>query len=372
MTEPLRMGVIGCGAIAQIMRIPYIVDYEQFELVALSDVDRSVLDAVGDRYGVDRRYPDWRDLLADESLEAVAICHSGSHHESVLAALEMNKHVFVEKPLAWNLRQVEAIAARAGQSDRTVQLGYHKLYDPALPYARAQIEKMRDLGFVRISVLHPENWLGLSPHRLRRGGGVIHDGHLDAPSWEVAVRAQLEGVAGGDLTSLVDEALGARKDDARLRLGYGMLTISLIHQVYTLFYLLGEPTRVISTEIWRDGLSIHSLIEYPNDVRCSLDWHYLSHLKDYCEEYGFYGNHDRVIVQFPSPYFRNFPSPVIVQGGEGELSWEKKVIVSYDEAFRNEMLAFYENVQKQTTPISSVAAALQHARFVQQLIDAAH
>jgi hypothetical protein len=61
---------------------------------------------------------------------------------------------------------------------------------------------------------------------------------------------------------------------------------------------------------------------------------------------------------------------VIIQGGEGELAWEKRVIVSYEEAFRNEILAFCDNVRNQTMPISSVNDALMHSRFIQQLIDA--
>ena len=94
-------------------------------------------------------------------------------------------------------------------------------------------------------------------------------------------------------------------------------------------------------------------------------------MKDYKEEYAFFGNSDRVYMTLPSPYLDSFPSPVTVQGGDGELAWEKKVIVSYDEAFRRELLAFYDNVQGNKTPISSVEDALKHARFIQQMIDKA-
>src|SRR5262249_52843333 len=147
MAAPLRIGVVGCGAIAQIMHIPYLVDYEQFELVALADASRPVLDAVGDRYKIARRYVDWREMFAQEDIEAVALLHSGSHHDTTIAALDANKHVFVEKPIAWNVREAEEVAARAAKSDRTVQIGYHKLYGPAIPYVKEQIKKMHDLGF---------------------------------------------------------------------------------------------------------------------------------------------------------------------------------------------------------------------------------
>lgn len=367
----LRMGVIGCGGIAQMMHLPYLKEYEQFEVVAAADIHQPTLDAVCDHFHIPHRYSDWRELIARDDIEAVGIFHAGSHFETVLAALDANKHVLVEKPLAWNVRETEAVAARAAKTNRIIQLGYHKLYDPAFAHAREQVRNMSDLGYVRITVLHPADELGRSMYRIRMGADRIVEGHVDVGSWEAQVKHQLRIFTEGDLQAQVDEALGSRKDDKRLRLGYGVLVSSIIHQVYTLFGFLGEPTRVLHTDIWRDGLSIQTLIEYPGDLRVLLDWQYLPYLKDYREEYAFFGSHERVYFTLPSPYFRNFPSPVTVQGHDGELAWEKRIVVSYEEAFRNELLAFYDNVREQRQPASSVEDALKHARFIQQIIDAA-
>lgn len=370
MVEQLRVGVIGCGAIAQIMHIPYLVEHEKFELVSVCDTYQPVLDAVGDRYHVDKRYIDWNELLENDNLDAVIICHAGSHRDSIIAALDADKHILVEKPPSWNLREVREIVARAEKSDRILQMAYHKLYDPAFSYAKQQIEKMQDIGLIRISVLHPANELGFSPYRLRRGNGIIEEGHADIGTWKSQREGQLKAFAGGALSSLVDEALGEHKDNDDLRLAYGIITVSLIHQIYTMFGLFGKPERVISTDIWREGFSIHSVIEFPNDIRCTLDWHFLLNLKDYREEYAVFGNHERVMFQLPAPYFKNFPSPVIIQGGDSELSWEKRVTVSHSEAFENELLAFYDNIIHNKKPLASIDDALEHSRFAKQMIDA--
>jgi len=369
--KELRFGVIGCGGIAQMMHIPHLTEHEQFKLVALADLDPAVLQAVGDRYNVAARYTNWRELLARDDIDAVGIFHGGSHRDTVIGALDARKHVFVEKPIAWNLRETEEIAARAAKSDRLVQVGYHKLYDPGFTYAREQVQAMKDLAYARITVLHPDDRLGHATHRIRRGNGVIHEGHNQPAPWKELVTAELAGSAGGSVAGLVDEALGSRKGDNRLRMAYGQMCGSIIHQVYTLYGFLGDPVEVIHTDIWREGLSIHTLIQYPNDLKVALDWEFLAYLKDYKEEYAFFGNSDRVYMTLPSPYLHSFPSPVTVQGGDGELAWEKKVIVSYDEAFRRELLAFYDNVQGNKKPISSVEDALKHARFIQQMIDKA-
>jgi len=368
--NPLRVGIIGCGAIAQLSHIPYITDDEKFELVALADMNESLLNEVANRYKIPHRYVDYKGLHARDDIDAVIICHSGTHYESILAAISAEKHIFTEKPVAWNLREIEEIAERVANYDKIVQVGYHKLYDPAFPYAKEQVDKMHDIGYVRITVLHPANELGLSPHRIRRGNGVIEEGHVDPGTWKHQISMQREAVAGGIHAPLVDEALGDRKNNPHLRLAYGTLAQSMVHQIYMMYGFLGEPERVVNADIWREGMSIHILVAYPGDLRCSLDWHFLSHLKDYREEYNFYGNFDRVTLRFPSPYFLHFPSPVIIQGCQGELTWEKKVIVSYEEAFRNELRAFYENIQSNQEPKTTVSDALKHIQFVYQVIDA--
>lgn len=370
MSNPLRVGIIGCGAIAQIMHIPNIIDTPTFELVALSDVYQPILDAVADRYNITHRFTDWHDLLALEALDAVIICHSGSHRDSVIASLEAGKHVLCEKPLAWNLREIQEVQQVAKNSDRVLMLGYHKLYDPAFAYTKTQLAEINDLAYVESKTLVSADEINKAPYAILLGDNKLRHFDYDLPDFDAYREANLSGLAGGDLAPLTDEALGARKDDQALRLIYGLLTISMIHQIYTLHGFLGAPTEVIHAELWREGMSLHVMLAYPNDVRCALNWQYLPYLNNYHEEYAFYGNHRRVWMTLPSPYYRNFPSPVIVQGGDGELSWEKRITVSYREAFHNELLAFAENIHTGKKPLSSVDDALLHAQFIQQVIEA--
>jgi hypothetical protein len=368
----LRVGVIGCGAVAQMMHLPHLIEYDDyFEVVALADTHGPTLQAVGERYRVPVLLADYHALLARSDIDAVGIFHGGSHYQTVLDALDAGKHVFVEKPLAWNVREVTQVALRASVSDRIVQMGYHKRYDPAFALFREHLHAMESPGYGRITVLHPDDTLGWAAHRIRRGDGVIVEGHRPPPSFDEVVEGARLSVAEGDLAPLVDEALGERRGDNRLRLAYGMATVSLIHQTYMLFGLLGAPVRVLHTDIWRGGLSINSLIEYPDDLRITLDWHYLGALKDYKEEYAFFSNDKRLYLTFPSPYFKNFPTPITLQGHDGELAWEKRIIVSYEEAFRNELLAFHANVVAGRQPVTDVREAQQHAAFIQALIDAA-
>jgi len=371
MSTIIRIGVVGCGAIAQIMHIPYLLEHhDRFDLVSLCDLDESVLHAVANRFGIEKRYTDFSEQLANDALDAILIAHAGSHYHTMKSALDAGLHILCEKPLAWNLRQVEEIVAQSKVSHRVVQLGYHKLYDPAFDYTRDRIAEMRDKGYAKIQVLHPANELGFVPHRLRKSNNIIESGHRDPGTWDEQLQGQLNAFASGTLAPIVDEALGERKDRPELRLAFGLVTISLIHQIYMMYGLFGEPERVLHTDIWRDGFSIQSHIQYPDDFRVTLDWHFLSHLADYRETYDVYGNYDRVQLRFPSPYFRHFPSPITVMSGQGDMTQETTITVGYEEAFENELLAFYDNIQTGNTPISSVDDALKHTRFGQSIIDA--
>ena len=84
------------------------------EAVALSDVDAARLSRVADAYGVARRYADWRGLLDDACVDAVAVCVPPALHAEIApAAIDAGKHVFIEKPLALALDDCDLIARRA-------------------------------------------------------------------------------------------------------------------------------------------------------------------------------------------------------------------------------------------------------------------
>ena len=372
MGSPIGIGVIGAGTIAQVSHIPYLQDDgERFRLLAVSDTNESLLAEVADRWHIPSRFTDYRRLLDRDDIQSIVICHSGSHRDTVLAALERGKDILVEKPLAWNLREVEEIAARAAQSDRLVQLGYHKLYDPAFEAARKEVEQVEDLGYARIAVLHPVAEFGFSHLRLRRGGGRIQEGDREPASWAEQLAGFRRGMSEGALAPLVDEALGARRDDPLLRLFFGTLNISLIHSIYMMFAFLGTPARVRSVQLWRDAMSIQILAEYSAELCCCLEWHHLPSLKDHHEEYAFYGNRRRVSLEMPSAYLLHFPSPITVHGCDGETRWEKKTVVSYEEAYRRELREFHRCVVDRRQPLAGVADALKHARFIQEVINAA-
>jgi len=57
-------------------------------------------------------------------------------------------------------------------------------------------------------------------------------------------------------------------------------------------------------------------------------------------------------------------------GCDGEATWERKTVVSHDEAYRRELWEFHQCIVDRRQPLANVPEALKHARFIRQVIDA--
>src|SRR5713101_9674740 len=111
MTTPLRVAVVGCGGIAQMMHLPTLAERpDLFAVTALADVNRATLEAVAGRYGVAAASTDYREVVGRDDVDAVLLLASGSHREPALAALAAGKHLFVEKPLGFGVAETAEIA----------------------------------------------------------------------------------------------------------------------------------------------------------------------------------------------------------------------------------------------------------------------
>ena len=147
-----------------------------------------------------------------------------------------------------------------------------------------------------------------------------------------------------------------------------MLFLSLIHDLNALRGILGEPEAVLSAHAWNGGMAQTSLTRFPGDVHVSLSWVYVAGLKHYDERLLFVAPRRRVELRFPSPYLRNAPTPLTVErpGRGGSLVVERHT-VSYEEAFREELLHFHECVVAGRAPRTGGAEALGDARWIEAI-----
>lgn len=128
--DPIRVGVLGTGAISQIVHLPILSEREDVDVVAVSDEDVHKARTIAQRFGVPRVIPD-AEMMADPEVEAIFLCTPNHlHEEQAVAALEGGKHVLVERPLAFTPSGCDRIVKVADEASRTVVVGMSHRFRP--------------------------------------------------------------------------------------------------------------------------------------------------------------------------------------------------------------------------------------------------
>jgi predicted dehydrogenase len=176
---PVRIGVVGAGAIAQLAHLPVLAKMRGAQLVALCDNDGPKARALADRFDVPDVFTDIEDLLEFDDLDAVVIATPNHLHEPhVLSALAAGVHVLCERPLSLTSKGVDRILAAATRADRMVHVANNHRFRSDVQALDAFLRggELGRLQGVRAGWYQPrgsaEGW------RLRRneaGGGVLLD-----------------------------------------------------------------------------------------------------------------------------------------------------------------------------------------------------
>jgi predicted dehydrogenase len=143
--EPLRFAVVGLGYWGPNL-VRNLHDVEDAEVAWICDLDTDALEVIGRRYPAVKRSASIDEVLADESVDAIAIATPVTTHSPLAtAALEAGKHVFVEKPLAASSDEAAAMIELAEDKELTLMPGHTFLYSPAVNMV-AEMIKSGDLG----------------------------------------------------------------------------------------------------------------------------------------------------------------------------------------------------------------------------------
>jgi predicted dehydrogenase len=346
--NPLRVALFGTGLVGQASHAPTLWnDRDRFEFVAVADASLSVRQAVAARYGVPNACATLEEALS-LGLDAVVIAvPDPAHRAAVLTALSAGVHVFCEKPLAVSLVECDEILAARG--DRVVQVGYMKLYDPAVErFVERLADGPAELVYLSVEVNDPD-----------QGPFVDHLGLVagrDVPQ-ELIDGARRRG------REAVREALGDEPDAAQARAFEAYLS-SLVHDVSLAHHLLRSlgivpPLPIADAAYFDGGRGVSLAWTLPGEGRAHLEHLNLPGVADYRERVTAYCR-DRILeLTFPAPYLRYFPTRFIERRSDGTATGLLTIDhrVSYEEAFRNELRAFHSAIATGAAVRASVEAA---------------
>jgi len=348
----LKIGVVGCGAIAQVHHLPNLSELqEEFEVTAVCDISARTAEHVASRYHVPKFFTDYRELLASD-IDVALLCQTDPKTEVAVATFEAGKHLFIEKPMCFSLQGADWIIAAQKKAGKVGQVGYMKVYDPAYEYAKREVGEMNNIGFVQVNHLHPDNALHIRQFHVEHFGDVPR----------AAVEAQRSALA-----AEIREAIGIVP--AHVERAFSLLSGSMIHDLYGLRIMLGLPSQVVSTEIWRDGRAITVALSYPNGSRGVATWVDLPNLWDFRETLEVYGDDKRVLVSYPTGFARGILSTVVVQGvDEKGTTLCKEPAVDWESPFRRELRHLHDCIVNGTACRTSIESARQDIALIIAII----
>jgi myo-inositol 2-dehydrogenase / D-chiro-inositol 1-dehydrogenase len=154
----LRFGVIGAGRIGKIHAENLATRIPGVEVAAIADVDLKSAQELAARLHVPVAVDDYHALLADPTIDAVAICSStDTHAKIVIEAAQAGKHIFCEKPIDHDLNKIDAALEAVDKAGIKLQIGFNRRFDPNFRKVRAMVAegKIGDPHIIRITSRDP-------------------------------------------------------------------------------------------------------------------------------------------------------------------------------------------------------------------------
>ncbi|OGO52574.1 MAG: hypothetical protein A2148_08785 [Chloroflexi bacterium RBG_16_68_14] len=378
--ERLRVAVIGVGAMGA-NHVRVLGELPEAELVAIADTDEARLAAAPSGRSV-RAYDDYRQLLAEERLDAVTVAVPTRRHlEVALACIERRVPVLVEKPLAADADECERLGAAAEAQGVPLMVGHVERFNPAVQELKRRLDD-GELG--RVLQLRARR---VGPfYQRERDVGVVDDVSAPAPQGVPLMVGHVErfNPAVQELKRRLDDGeLGRVLQLRARRVGpfyqrerdVGVVHDLATHDIDVFRCLLGcevervqaETLRGVRTE-YEDALA--GLLRFENGAVGVLEVNWLTPVK--VRELTVLGERGMFVVDYLGQELRFHPS---AGGASPDDARQEPEVVAFPDPgeapLRAELASFLRVARGLEPPPVSAADALAAMRVVEALVESA-
>jgi predicted dehydrogenase len=162
--QTLRIGIIGCGRVAQMRHLPILRKLRGIHLVAIAERDPVVQSHVGEQFSGARRYQTHTAMLEDPNVEAVLVCTPPQdHHLHARDVLLSGRHLYVDSPLAITAAECDDLVELAGRVDCVATVGLNLRQHSQVQRAH------RDIAAGRVGTVQAISSTFTTPSRGLRG-----------------------------------------------------------------------------------------------------------------------------------------------------------------------------------------------------------
>ncbi len=182
MAKKFKVGIIGCGGIANGKHLPAIAKIEEAEMVAFCDIIEEKATKAAKEYGTEKAkvYIDYKQLLEDDTIDVIHVLTPNKSHAPItIAALNAGKHVMCEKPMAKTSAEAKEMIEAAKKNKKILTIGYQNRCTPGSLYLKAACDR-GDLGDIYFAKAHAvrrravPTW-GVFLNEEEQGGGPLID-----------------------------------------------------------------------------------------------------------------------------------------------------------------------------------------------------
>lgn len=274
-------------------------------------------------------------MLQNADIEAVMVLTADEYHAPIaVEALQRNKAVFVEKPMALSHQDAAAIIRARDENHGVVFVGYQRRYSPAFEEAVQIVKGMSSISYCRVRDI-------IGPNSIFVGqSGTYPRKYADFPE-----------NSGADMkkrsSEIAEQALGSADTDSQAYNLYRLLGSLGSHDLSAMREILGMPKRVIAvsnTTPSNAGGFLTAIFDYNGFVamyETGIDQVGLfdAHIE-------VYGDGKRVKVEFDTPYVKGLPVKLVVGESDKDGRYIERVVrPTYEDAYSIEYKAFYDAIR---------------------------
>lgn len=182
MDRIVKIGIIGCGGIANGKHMPSLKKIKNVQMVAFCDIIEERAVKAAEEYGVEgaKVYTDYKELLKDKDIEVVHVCTPNRSHAFIsIDAMEAGKHVMCEKPMAKTYKEAKEMLDASERTGMKLTIGYQSRWRADSLYLKKMCEdgELGEIYYGKAIALRRRavpTW-GVFLNEYEQGGGPLID-----------------------------------------------------------------------------------------------------------------------------------------------------------------------------------------------------
>lgn len=172
--DRVRVALIGAGGMANAVHYPSLAEFDDVDMVALCDIDEEKLNKTADRFGIPKRYTNYREMLDAENADAVYILMPPHQlFDLTMDTIDRGLNVFIEKPPGITSGQTHQMAVAAERKGIVGMVGFNRRHAPIIVEARRRALERGPM--LQCVATFYKAMAGAEPHPYYRGAiDILH------------------------------------------------------------------------------------------------------------------------------------------------------------------------------------------------------